>query len=509
MNVAGNFTHTAGTITETNTANGHIIFNGDGSPQTLISGGTGIVSEVINFTVNNGVFLQMAEAGAFLGGAGTFALAPGGTLGIRSEDGITSSGATGNVRVSGSRAFNTAANYVYNGTTAQSTGNGLPASCARLTVDNELDVALTNAVTINNQLILTDGHLALGNSNLTISPSASIIGASIDSYIRTNGTGILKRTVSTTPVQFPVGNSRYNPATLNRSTGSGVYNVKVRDAVLTGGMSGAPISDKVVNRSWDVTADGPVGTLTLTLQWNGADEGSGFSGLDCYVAHFNGVKWEGDVSGVASGIGPFTRSRSGITSLSPFAIGSLGVLPIELLYFKAEKEDDKTALLTWATATELNNDYMAVERSGDGQVWKEIGRVSGAGTTTVPQAYSLPDADPLPGLNYYRLRQVDYDGVFEYFNTVALNFPHVNVSPLTFDLFPNPAGDYITLRRSQDAASDGELFLMDMKGRLLQRRALPAGVLQEELDLSGLPTGMYLVRLTAGGQQEVMRFVKE
>ncbi|MBX2927377.1 MAG: T9SS type A sorting domain-containing protein [Saprospiraceae bacterium] len=67
----------------------------------------------------------------------------------------------------------------------------------------------------------------------------------------------------------------------------------------------------------------------------------------------------------------------------------------------------------------------------------------------------------------------------------------------------------MTLRLSQRPVQDGELFLLDMQGRVLQRSGIPAGLLQKELDLSGLPVGMYLMRLRVGGQQEMSRFVKE
>lgn len=131
MNVAGNFTHSGGTITESSSGFGSIVFkgtyNGTTGMQTYTSGGT--VSNTINFTVNNGAYLQMAATGTTVTGGGYFTLANGGTLGITSPEGITTSacgtGATcGNIRTT-TRTFNAGADYVYNGNTAQVTGNGL------------------------------------------------------------------------------------------------------------------------------------------------------------------------------------------------------------------------------------------------------------------------------------------------------------------------------------------------------------------------------------------------
>jgi hypothetical protein len=168
LNVAGNFTHTGGTITESSSGSGAIVFNGS-SLQTYISGGT--VSNTINFTVNSGVYLQMAAPETIISGGGTFTLSSNATLGITSSTGITSSGVTGNIQVSGTRTFNSGANYIYNGTSAQNTGNGLPATVSNLTFDNS-----GGAITFNSERNITD--------NFTIA-SGSV--ANLGTYTHTAG----------------------------------------------------------------------------------------------------------------------------------------------------------------------------------------------------------------------------------------------------------------------------------------------------------------------------------
>ncbi len=142
LNVTGNFSHTGGEITSGSSGTGNIIFNGtyNGSTgmQTYTSGGLLYSTTRINFTVNNGAYLQMGTGASvsYIVGAGTFTLASGGTLGITSSNGIMAAGtASGNIQTTG-RQYNTGANYIYNGSANQGVGTGLPATVNSLTVAN-------------------------------------------------------------------------------------------------------------------------------------------------------------------------------------------------------------------------------------------------------------------------------------------------------------------------------------------------------------------------------------
>lgn len=97
----------------------------------------------------------------------------------------------------------------------------------------------------------------------------------------------------------------------------------------------------------------------------------------------------------------------------------IGVLPIDLIQFSAEAGSSSN-ILTWETASETNNDYFLIERSTDAFSFEKIGTVDGAGTTSSMQAYRWEDFDSCEGVIYYRLTQVDYDGIFETFAPIAL-----------------------------------------------------------------------------------------
>jgi len=98
-----------------------------------------------------------------------------------------------------------------------------------------------------------------------------------------------------------------------------------------------------------------------------------------------------------------------------------GTLPIELLSFTPQIKADQI-VLNWTTGTEINNDFFTIERSRDLYGWEVLGFVNGAGNSSVPLSYSFSDLRPLDGLAYYRLKQTDFDGKFEYFGPIAAHY---------------------------------------------------------------------------------------
>ena len=194
VTVAGNFSHTAGSISETGTGSGAIVFNGAGV-QTYTSGGT--VNNTIAFTVNSGSTLQMADAGTQLTGGGSFTLS--GTLGITSQYGITSTGTVtnpGNIAVTGTRTFNTSANYIYNGDANQAAGSGLPAAVNSLTVSNTgglggNTVTLSQNTTVTTNLTVTMGTLDLSLYTCDCASSGSTLNVADGAILKIGGTNTM------------------------------------------------------------------------------------------------------------------------------------------------------------------------------------------------------------------------------------------------------------------------------------------------------------------------------
>ncbi len=178
-------------------------------------------------------------------------------------------------------------------------------------------------------------------------------------------------------------------------------------------------------------------------------------------------------------------------------------LPITLTSFKAEVRKTST-LLSFSTATETNNSHFAIERSADARVFSEIGQVRGAGTTQEPQSYTYTDERPLAGINYYRLRQVDYDGTESFSPVVSVVFGKQD----RITLAPSPATDRVRIQLDEALRTDGLWQVYDNTGRQVLSGAWEAETADYELDVNTLPEGMYTFRLVVGASVQVKQFRK-
>jgi hypothetical protein len=163
LNVRGNFTHTGGTITETSSGSGAINFIGT-APQDVHRRRHDVANHHISRS-QMGRRLLMGTSLVGNGSSGTFNLASGGTLGIGHAQGITTSGTSGNVRVTGTRTYNNAANYIYNGTTPQVPGNGLT-TANNLTIANVAGVTINTTHTVNGVCTVQNGAMLLGTGTI-------------------------------------------------------------------------------------------------------------------------------------------------------------------------------------------------------------------------------------------------------------------------------------------------------------------------------------------------------
>ncbi len=173
----------------------------------------------------------------------------------------------------------------------------------------------------------------------------------------------------------------------------------------------------------------------------------------------------------------------------------MGALPVELVSFTARK-NNSSVLLQWKTATETNNSYFSVERSGDGANWFDIATVSGYGNTNIIHHYSYTDLAPLQGDDYYRLKQVDADGHFTYSEVRKLTFSNISA----VRVYPNPATTYITVEINSGTDDVCTAALYTLNGFLVKtaEQHVTKGINQINLHgLSTLAKGTYVVKVTS------------
>jgi hypothetical protein len=184
--------------------------------------------------------------------------------------------------------------------------------------------------------------------------------------------------------------------------------------------SGADNSANTVDRFWYInTSSTLAASANLTFKCT-AGESSGISSLlaQRWVAPI--VSWTNPVPGSQSSIANGTQANT----ISIFdnwwtLAGSANLLPVEMISFTGGCEGESTTL-HWTTATEVNNDYFLLERSKDGQAFETVTTIRGNGNSSQAIDYSAVDPKPFDGITYYRIKQVDYDGHYEYFGPVKV-----------------------------------------------------------------------------------------
>lgn len=157
-------------------------------------------------------------------------------------------------------------------------------------------------------------------------------------------------------------------------------------------------------------------------------------------------------------------------------------LPVELVLFEAEKQG-KGVDIYWQTESERNNEGFELFRSSDGEDWISLGWISPKGNGTTPESYLFYDAFPQVGVNYYQLKQKDFDGRFEYSDVRSVTFEGDAINP---SFAPNPASQSITFSFVPKAGLDVTLF--DLLGRLLLSQKIYSG---EQLNISSMSKGAY------------------
>jgi len=186
-------------------------------------------------------------------------------------------------------------------------------------------------------------------------------------------------------------------------------------------------------------------------------------------------------------------------------------IPVELTSFTAERNGNDV-YLRWSTATETNNRGFEVQRSeirGRRSVREDIGFVEGNGTTVENHSYRFTDNGVSPGKYVYRLKQIDFDGSYEYSKEVE-----VIITALTkFSLeqnYPNPFNPTTTISYELSVNSIVILKVYNTLGEEIEslvNEEKPAGRYEVEFDGNSLPSGVYIYRLTVGDYTEVKKLV--
>jgi hypothetical protein len=391
----------------------------------------------------------------------------------------------------------------------------------------DLTISRSGGITTGNQPITVEGTLILSNGivNTTgggiiiLTASADVstdginnIAGSVNSHVE----GCLRK-IGNTAFSFPLGRGgRYAPLSISAPSGGGdisgyftacYYDYSPGADLYDISLLGTGLNHVSEFEYWMLDRSG-TNNVHVTLPW-GSHSGQINVPADMRVARWNGSEWVSEGNSAFSGnIFSGAVSSDLVSDFSPFTLGSStgsNALPISLLTFTGRRDADKI-LLEWVTATELNNDYFTLEKSTDGENWNEIERIRGAGNSNIMLYYHTYDLNPSQGMQYYRLKQTDYDSHFSYSEIVAVEYVKIIANkPL---VYPNPASSYVTVSIDEESAEGFDLKIVNSTGKVvLQQNNLQGRSVT--LDVSGIAQGSYFLEIIVNGERHTTVFIRK
>jgi hypothetical protein len=237
------------------------------------------------------------------------------------------------------------------------------------------------------------------------------------------------------------------------------------------------------------------GDLEWAYRAGGTDIDKGLACTVDYGGNFYGTGY----FRLTADFGSTNLISAGLDEIFITRIGNFPI-PVELVSFNAFVGSG-VVNLNWKTATELNNRGFEIERSEDKINFTSIGFIEGVGTTTDPVEYSFIDNAPLNGTNYYRLKQIDYNGQIEYSNIIEVDFG-IPVSFIVSDNYPNPFNPVTNIRIDLPVESNVTIKFYNSVGEVVKTinsNGLTSGSTVFQIDGSNLASGIYYYSVQLNG----------
>jgi hypothetical protein len=404
--------------------------------------------------------------------------------------------------------FGSSVNITYDSSTNNiSSGHEIPTDSSvlnNLTLNNSSGVKLSSKATLNGVLGLNKGLLSTSHTNLLVLTSnATANSISSTSYV----SGPIKKTGNADFV-FPIGKgNRRARAALNNITASSTdyFIAEYFDSLppsqdsLGAGLTGGRISKE---EYWVITSSSST-KAQLTLFWDSGNS-SGISSLsssDLVVSGFDGVKWKSDSSKFSSGSASSGLVKSGIISnWNKFTFGSpnkVNALPVQLMSFTAEQKVN-SVVLKWSTASELASLGFEIQMATDGVNFNKIGfenSKSEGGISSQKLNYEHHYFEPFTGTRFFRLKQTDFNGDFEYSNLIKVSTSPYKKQDINWHLAHQIL--FITLEKPMDA----EIEIFNCLGKLVFSKHIATS---ENVNLHNIATGVYYLKVNNNKPEKIL-----
>ncbi|WP_210463188.1 YDG domain-containing protein [Rufibacter roseolus] len=259
------------------------------------------------------------------------------------------------------------------------------------------------------------------------------------------------------------------------------------------------------DKAWDGTTNATVASRQLV----GAVPGDVVS-LTGGVAKFESSQvgtWPVTLTGY--GMSGTDAGNYSLTSVAPTSAKiTEQILPVSLISFEG-KQKASAIDLSWTTAAEKDNDYFQIERSQDGKTFTSVGKVKGNGNSNVLRNYNFSDASAQAGVNYYRLKQVDFDGKFEYSKVIAVKAEAKAGVQASLEVYPNPTASKVYVTSSQVSGA-AIVTVFHGNGRVVLQQNVQVEVGQPlSLDLTNFASGVYYLQVQTATGKVTSRVVKQ
>ena len=361
-----------------------------------------------------------------------------------------------------------------------------------------------------NFLDLTSGLITTGTNRVYVSNStpANLSNYSTSSYINGN----LRRAVNASGnYDMPVGTAtNYELANVDLNSSTGLTYLDVNFGTIGTPLNISSLGLTVNSTLVETLLDAGIWTITpnagmsavnydIGLSMRGATNAGADPEQHTIVKRANSSSdWtlQGNHNNATQSIagGVVYAYRSNIAAFSDFAIAknNSNTLPVELISFAAKCNNNDVELV-WTTASEINNDYFEVQKSDDGNLWYYVGTVKGAGNSSKINNYSFVDKENFANA-YYRLRQVDFDGKFEYSPAIFSNCNETK--EINLIVYPNPVSDYLNVMVENWKSEKIYWEIVNNTGQVvIKGNFKPAdSYFVEQINMSELKPGMYVVR---------------
>ncbi|MBL7741518.1 MAG: T9SS type A sorting domain-containing protein [Chitinophagaceae bacterium] len=508
VNLNGNFNMSGGTLSR-NGGTANFVFDRAGAQSFTKTGGT--ISGAVNFRIDNTSIVDFGTS-VLDGSTGTFTVDADADLITSNDDGIRSTGAFGSIQVTGTRSYNSGADYEFRGASTGTFTTTPTASTVRnLTINNASgNVTLSQPLAVTGTLALTSGALTTTITNLvTVNAGANTSGTSfVDGPMAKIG-----NTAFTFPVG-KVGAGRHTVGIAAPSASSTIRAEYFRADPHTLGTVGAGFTNISACEYWTLSRTAGTGTGRTILSWETTSpcSGAGYVGNlgTLSVARLNAGIWGNDgVFGLPTGNVNAGTITANLTSnfTASFALASTAAdnpLPVMYANVKAFQKNSGVQI-EWSNLTERDLLKYEVERSFNGQDFASINMQLPRSNNNDKESYIAYDAAPASSVNFYRIKAYEIGGKIVYSKILKVDLS----GKQSLNLYPNPVtGGQLSVSLNTKQGQYAVKILNSAGQQVYaQRLNHQGGMATQTVDISTVKPGVYNILVTGENFRESKMFI--